>query len=760
MTTQSRNETLRDAALRYARLGIPIFPLQSRSKKPFSDYYVTCAGVPAWAGGPHPACRKQRHGGFYAATTDPARISAWWDLHPDANIGAATGVVFDGFDIDVDPDKGTNGEDSFAQLEANNGRQDLGPVHRTGRGGRHILLQPTGAGSSNGAIGDGLDFKGTGGYVLLPPSIHPNGSPYEASVGIGDVPLPPAADWLKLAAIQSSSLVKSFDGVTAEDVPVGRRHDYLASRAGVLRALRFNEASIYAALSIENALFDEHLPDRDIEDFARNYAAKVPGNIVYDPGDKGNADWFADYASDRVCYDHLQDVWRIWDDHRWADDPTEVIDRIWDEAYRARLHRAADLTGDQHKSELMAAASMTHRSRRDAGLTWARANATFARDGSEFDRDPYLIGADDGIIELAAGRWTFRPGRQSDNVTKTVGYDFDEGASCPIMDRALDDIFMGDRDLIDAWWVYFGYSLTGDVSARKVFFCWGIGSNGKSMLARIMRAVAGEYGATAESSLVESVRRGFGRATNDVRELKDVRLAVAPEWDDSGVLDEGRLKRLTGGQGEQVKGRLLYQNNVAFDPTHKLWLLTNHKPAVVDDSLATWDRIVLIPFLNRFTPDQAGFDPYLGDKIIAAERPGILRRALDGAVRFLDSRTLPRPTAVLNATADYRAESDVIANWLDAGNAVETPGCRTPYRDIADSFRTWYRREGYAVTELPPDRKLAALLTGHGFKKVKVNGSVYYDGVRIESYFNGLGSIADDEPTEERSQEEMAAAYP
>jgi P4 family phage/plasmid primase-like protien len=759
MTTTSSNETLKEGALRYAGRGIPIFPLQPRSKKPFSDYHVSCASIPAWAGGPHPTCRKQRHGGFYAATTDPARIAAWWDLHPEANIGGATGVVFDGFDIDVDPDKGTNGEDTFTELEAKNGQQDLGPVHTTGRGGRHILLQPTGAGSSNGAIGEGLDFKGKGGYILLPPSVHPNGNPYEAVVAFDDAPLPAAAEWLKLAAIQSSSLVKSFDGVTAEDVPVGRRHDYLASRAGVLRALRFNEASIYAALSTENALFDEPVPDKDIEDFARNYAAKVPGTIVYDPGDKGNADWFADYASDRACYDHLVGQWRIWNDQRWADDPTEEINRLWDEAYRARLHRAADLTGDQHKNELMAAASMTHKSRRDAGLSWARANAAFARDGTEFDRDPYLIGADNGVVELEPGRWTFRAGRQSDNVTKTVGYGFDAGGSCPTLDRTLDDIFMGDRELIDAWWVYFGYSLTGDVSARKVFFCWGIGSNGKSVLARIMRAVAGDYGATAEPSLVESVRRGFGRATNDVRELKDVRLAIAPEWDETAVLDEGRMKRLTGGQGEQVKGRLLYQNNVAFNPTHKLWLLTNHKPAVVDDSLATWDRIILIPFLNRFTPTKAGFDPYLGDKIIAAELSGILRRALDGAVRFLDSRTLPRPAAVLNATADYRAESDLIANWLDAGNAAEIAGCRTPYRNIADSFRAWYRKEGYAVSELPTDRKLAALLIGHGFKKVRVNGGVNYDGIRIDSFLYDLGSVGS-EPAEELSQDEVAVAYP
>jgi putative DNA primase/helicase len=759
MASRASNETLKAAALRYAGVGIPVFPLQARGKKPFSEYSVGCAGIPAWAGGPHPTCPKKRHGGFYAATTDPARIDAWWQIHPTANIGGATGVIADVLDIDVDPDKGTNGEERYAQLESNNGPQEVGPTHRTGRGGRHIFLRPTGASSSNGAMGDGLDFKGKGGYVVLPPSVHPNGRRYEEVVGLGDAALPHATEWLKLLAVQCSSLVNSFDGVTAEDVPAGRRHDYLASRAGVLRATRFNEASIYAALSAENDLFDEPLPEKDIEDFARSYAAKVPGHITYDPGDKGNADWFADYAADRVCYDHLQQCWRIWNGHRWVDDPTEAICRTWEEAYRARLHRAADLSGDRRTVELKAAATMTQKGRRDAGLAWARATQAIQRDGSEFDRDPYLIGTNNGVIELSAGGWTFRPGKQSDNVTKTVGYDVDETATCPLMERALQGIFMGDQELIDAWWVYFGYSLTGDVSARKVFFCWGVGSNGKSMLARIMRAVAGDYGATAEPSVVESARKGFGRATNDIRELKDVRLAIASEWDEGGMLDEGRLKRLTGGQGEQVKGRLLYQNNVAFDPTHKLWLLTNHKPTVVDDSLATWDRIVLIPFLNRFTPDKAGFDPYLGDKIVAEERTGILRRALDGAVTFLAARALPRPAAVVAATAEYRAESDLIASWLDGGNAKERPGARTSYRSISDSFRSWYRREGLAATDLPTDRKLASLLRSHGFKKVKVQGNVYYEGVHIDSIFDDIGSVGDGPQEERLSREALASRF-
>jgi hypothetical protein len=69
------------AAPRYASQGVPVFPLAPRSKFPL----ISAAN--------------DGHG-LHDATTDAARIQAWWMAHPTANIGLRTGVAFDVIDLD------------------------------------------------------------------------------------------------------------------------------------------------------------------------------------------------------------------------------------------------------------------------------------------------------------------------------------------------------------------------------------------------------------------------------------------------------------------------------------------------------------------------------------------------------------------------------------------------------------------------------------------------------------------------------------
>lgn len=155
-----RTSPMLDHALAYAAAGIPVFPVQPAGKIPLT-----------------------RHG-FMDATTDPAAIRAWWRDRPAANIGAPTGIVFDVVDLD-----GAEGEASVADVPAWSG-----PQARTGGGGRHLFVQPTGE-VNRAHMLPKVDFRGHGGYVLLPPSLHASGRRYEWLVPL-DVGLPAAPDWL------------------------------------------------------------------------------------------------------------------------------------------------------------------------------------------------------------------------------------------------------------------------------------------------------------------------------------------------------------------------------------------------------------------------------------------------------------------------------------------------------------------------------------------------------------------------------------
>ena len=136
--------------------------------------------------------------GFKDATKDEATIKTWWTKWPFANIGMPTGKV-NGIivlDVDMDMKRGIDGEASLKALLAKQG----GPLPvtrtvRTPRGGRHIHLDPldTPIKNSTSKIGPGLDIKGDGGYVLMPPSQNGDGKLYvlESNEGVADVP-----EWL------------------------------------------------------------------------------------------------------------------------------------------------------------------------------------------------------------------------------------------------------------------------------------------------------------------------------------------------------------------------------------------------------------------------------------------------------------------------------------------------------------------------------------------------------------------------------------
>ena len=148
-TAEPARADLRAAALGYAAAGIPVFP---------------CA-----PGGKTPLTRT----GFHDATTNPDLITAWWRRRPDANIATPTGAPgFDVLDVDVRAD-GT-GWPAFHAAERAGLLGGWLRAVATPSGGLH--LHYPGTEQRNATLpGRHLDFRGDGGYVLLPPSIgHPD----------------------------------------------------------------------------------------------------------------------------------------------------------------------------------------------------------------------------------------------------------------------------------------------------------------------------------------------------------------------------------------------------------------------------------------------------------------------------------------------------------------------------------------------------------------------------------------------------------
>jgi Bifunctional DNA primase/polymerase, N-terminal len=191
---------MRDAALGYASRGIPVLPLHYpvahlRSAYPVGDGRVIAPQV--WTGcscgdrgcgqvGKHPLGALVPHG-LNEATTNRARVLAWWTRQPLANIGLATGHRFDVLDVD-----GPEGAGAIGALAAEHSLTSSGPLVRTGGGGWHYYLAPTGLGNVHPAGLAHVDWRGRGGYVVAPPSRHYSGLTYQFVAGRDlDTPLAP-----------------------------------------------------------------------------------------------------------------------------------------------------------------------------------------------------------------------------------------------------------------------------------------------------------------------------------------------------------------------------------------------------------------------------------------------------------------------------------------------------------------------------------------------------------------------------------------
>jgi hypothetical protein len=161
----SAPEALTSAAMWYAGNGIPVFPLHPPGPCTEPDH----------RGDDEIDGKKPYKGsrGFKDATTDLEIVRGWWAATPGSNIGTPTGHMFDVIDVD-----GPEGYRSLADLRE---RGDIPTVIGkaiTPRPGQHLYIQPTGDGNTSGVL-PGIDYRGAGGYVVLPPSVGLNGRIYE-----------------------------------------------------------------------------------------------------------------------------------------------------------------------------------------------------------------------------------------------------------------------------------------------------------------------------------------------------------------------------------------------------------------------------------------------------------------------------------------------------------------------------------------------------------------------------------------------------
>jgi hypothetical protein len=244
---------LGQSALRLAARGLLVFPCRAREKRPATK------------------------NGLKDATTDLRRIETAWRRWPDMNVAVATGAVSGVVVLDVD---GDDGWDSLHDLED---RHELLPDTKsltTPSGGQHFWFKHPGAEIRNtaGFPGPGLDVRGDGGYVLVPPSVGTNGVAYTVDDESPPVHMPV---WLvemlrRYQAKADQALKGSTDwpAFLADAPSLGERDARMTKYVGHLFHVGMDSREVYATAALLNALSKPPMADKQLVKIVQSIARR------------------------------------------------------------------------------------------------------------------------------------------------------------------------------------------------------------------------------------------------------------------------------------------------------------------------------------------------------------------------------------------------------------------------------------------------------------------------------------------------------
>jgi putative DNA primase/helicase len=446
-------------------------------------------------------------------------------------------------------------------------------------------------------------------------------------------------------------------------VKIGRvLYDAGANRAVIEEALRERDEALgwrkYSGRADAGERYAEIVDE--LERNGRNGTAsiKLGGNGArresFNNTDLGNAERFVAQHGENVRYCYPWQKWLVWTGARWERDDAGRVHRLAKESVRG-IYQEAALSEDEDRRKALA----KHATRSEAAdkikamLELARSEIPVSPD--ELDADPWLLNCKNGTIDLRTGEALEH--RREDLITKLAPAEYDPAkpAAAPAWGVFLERVLPGEelRAFVQRG---VGYSATGATSEQCMFINHGRGANGKSTFQEALAAALGDYAMRAPTEMLLA-RRSDG-VPNDVARLKGARFVSASETEEGRRLAESRIKDLTG--QDTITARFMRAEFFDFEPTHKLWLSTNHKPEIRGTDNAIWRRIRLVPWGVAIpAPEQ---DKKLAEKL-RDELPGILAWVVRGCLQWR-REGLQAPDEVRQATREYRSEMDVIGAFL------------------------------------------------------------------------------------------------
>jgi putative DNA primase/helicase len=389
--------------------------------------------------------------------------------------------------------------------------------------------------------------------------------------------------------------------------------------------------------------------------------------------------------------------WMSWADTHWRVDDTLLAFDL----SRAICREAAAQCNKMSTASILASAKTVAAVER-----LAKADRRLAATVDQWDSDPWLFNTPDAVIDLRTGR--SRPHDPADHLTKTAAVS--PAGDCPGWLGHLDKVTAGDVELQGFLKRLLGYSLTGSTMAHALFFLFGTGANGKSVVIETVAGILGDYHTAAP---IETFTASTSeRHPTELAGLRGARLVTAVETEEGRRWAESRIKTLTG--GDRISARFMRQDFFEYTPQFKLLIAGNHKPGLRSVDEAIRRRFNLIPFTVTIPPEDRieGF----GDQLMA-EWPGILAWMIEGC-REWQRDGLNAPQAVTDATSAYLDAQDALSAWIEEKCDTGLHGWETR----AALFDSWAKWAGAAGEHVGSRSRFIDAMENRGFQQAKRQG--------------------------------------
>jgi putative DNA primase/helicase len=299
--------------------------------------------------------------------------------------------------------------------------------------------------------------------------------------------------------------------------------------------------------------------------------------------------------------------WYVWDGRVWQRDDRL---RVFDLARDICREEAAALTEKEQVKSLASHRTVA------AVVGLARCDRKLAAIVDQWDTQEFLLNTPDGIVDLTTGKMLDNAVRLDFYMTKiTAVSPADTG--CPRFLEFRKTVTGGDQELVAFLQRVCGYCLTGSTREHAMFFFYGTGANGKSVLINIISYILADYQRTAPMEALTASSND--RHPTELACLQGRRLVTAVETEEGRRWADAKIKMMTG--GDQIAARFMRQDYFWYTPQFKLVIAGNHKPGLRSVDEATRRRFNLVPFTVTIPVEKR--DPDLLDKL-KEEARGIL----------------------------------------------------------------------------------------------------------------------------------------